>query len=111
MLDIFKLPELCKILNISFEELVGERIPETDTVEKLLQDENAEVSLEEMSQIGQFVKPDIIESKVNEMIEKGGKISFSVLVSLAPFMDKETCCNCAIYGGRDVSKSIKRYTF
>ena len=90
MPDISKLPELCKILDISFEELVGERIPETDTVEKLLQDENADVSLDEIAQIGQLVKPDKIESKVNETIEKGGKISFSTLVSLAPFMDKET---------------------
>ena len=89
MPDISKLPELCKILNISFEELVGERIPETDTVEKLLQDENADISLEEMAQIGHLVKPDKIESKVHETIEKGGKISFSVLVGLAPFMDKE----------------------
>ena len=89
MPDISKLPELCKILDISFEELVGERIPETDTVEKLLQDENADVSLDEIAQIGQLVKPDKIESKVNETIEKGEKIPFSVLVSLAPFMDKE----------------------
>ena len=90
MPDISKLPELCKILNISFEELVGERIPETDTVEKLLQDEIADVSLEEMSQVGQLIKPDKIESKVNDSIEKGEKIPFSVLVGLAPFMDKET---------------------
>ncbi len=90
MPDISKLPELCKILNISFEELVGERIPETNTVEKLLHDEHAEVTLEEMAQIGQLVKPDKIESKVNETIEKGGKIPFSVLVSLAPFLDKKS---------------------
>ena len=90
MPDISKFPELCKILNISFEELVGERIPETDTVEKLLQDENADVTLEEMAQIGQLVKPEKIESKVNETIEKEEKIPFSVLVNLAPFMDKET---------------------
>lgn len=90
MPDISKLPELCKILNISFEELVGERIPETDTVEKLLQDENADVTLEEMAQIGRLVKPEKIENKVNETIEKEEKIPFSVLVNLAPFMDKET---------------------
>ena len=58
MPDISKLPELCKILNISFEELVGERIPETDIVEKLLRNENTDVSLEEMTQIGQLVNPD-----------------------------------------------------
>lgn len=95
MPDISKLPELCKILNISFEELVGERIPETDTVEKLLQDENADVTLEEMAQIGQLVKPEKIESKVNETIEKEEKIPFSVLVNLAPFMDKETLSKLA----------------
>ena len=89
MPDISKLPELCKILNISFEELVGERIPETDTVEKMLQDENADVTLEEMAQIGQLVKPEKIENKVNETVEKEGNIPFSVLVNLAPFMDKE----------------------
>lgn len=89
MPDISKLPELCKILNISFQELVGERIPETATVERLLQDEAADVSLEEMAQIGQLVKPNVMENKVQETIEKGRKISFSVLVSLAPFMDKE----------------------
>ncbi|MBQ8280115.1 MAG: helix-turn-helix domain-containing protein [Roseburia sp.] len=90
MPDISKIPELCKILNISFEELVGERTIETDIVERLIQDENADVTLEEMSKVGHLVKPDKIESKVNETIEKEGKIPFSALVSLAPFMDKET---------------------
>lgn len=90
MPDISKLPELCKILNISFEQLVGEKTAETETVEKLMQDENADVTLEEMAQIGELVKPESVENKVNETIEKGGKIPFSVLVSLAPFMDKET---------------------
>ena len=89
MPDISKLPELCKILNISFEELVGERTVETDIAEKLMQDENADVSIEEMAQIGQLIKPDKIESKANEAIAKGDKVSFSTLVSLAPFMDKK----------------------
>ena len=89
MPDISKLPELCKILNITFEELVGEKTTETDTVEKLMQDKSADVTLEEMAQVGQLVKPDKIQSKIKETVEKGGKIPFSVLVSLAPFMDKE----------------------
>ncbi len=93
MPDISKLPELCKILNISFEELVGERTVETDIAEKLMQDGDADVTLEEMAQVGQLVEPDKIESKVNEVMNKGGKIPFSVLVSLAPFIDKETLSN------------------
>lgn len=90
MPDISKLPELCKILNISFEELVGERTAETDIAEKLMQDEDADVALEDMAQVGQLVKPDKIERKVNEEIGKGGKIPFSTLVSLAPFIERET---------------------
>ena len=90
MPDISKLPELCNILHISFEELVGEKSEQTDIAEKLMQDENADVTLEEMAQLGQLVKPDKIESKVNETIGKGGNIPFSVLVELAPFMDSDT---------------------
>ena len=90
MPDISKLPELCKILDISFEELVGERNIETDITERLMQGGGAEVTLEEMAQVGQLVKPDKIENKVNEALEKEGKIPFSTLVGLAPFMDKET---------------------
>ena len=89
MPDISKLPDLCKILNISFEELVGERTAQTDIAEKLMQDENADVTLEEVAQIGQLVKPDKIERKVNETIGKGRKISFSALLGLAPFMDSD----------------------
>ena len=90
MPDISKLPELCKILNISFEELIGERTVETNIAEKMMQEENADVTLEEMAQVGHLVKPDMIENKVSETIEKGGRISFSTCVRLAPFMDKET---------------------
>lgn len=95
MPDISKLSELCNILGISFEELVGERTAQTDVAEKMMQDENADVTLEEMAQVGQLVKPDKIENKVNETIEKGGKISFSALVGLAPFMDRETLSKMA----------------
>lgn len=95
MPDISKLPELCKILNISFEELVGEKTAQTDIAEKLMQDEDAEVSLEEVAQVGQLVKPDKIESKVNETIEQGRTVPFSVLVELAPFMDSDTLSKMA----------------
>lgn len=95
MPDISKLPELCKILDISFEELVGERTAQTEVAEKMMQDENADVTLEEMAQVGQLVKPDKIENKVNETMEKGGKITFSALVGLAPFMDRETLSRMA----------------
>lgn len=95
MPDISKLSDLCKILNISFEELVGERIPETDTVEKLLRDEDAEVSLKEMAQIGQLVRPEQMENRANAAIKKGEKLSLSDLTGLAPFVEKETLSRLA----------------
>jgi len=95
MPDISKLPELCKILDISFEELVGERTAQTEVAEKMMRDENADVTLEEMAQVGQLVKPDKIERKANETMEKGKKISFSALIGLAPFMAGETLSKMA----------------
>lgn len=90
MPDISKLPELCKILGISFEELVGEKNAETEITQKLMKEEDAEVTLDEMAQVGQLVNPDKLESKMNETLEKGRKISFGTLLRLAPFMDQET---------------------
>lgn len=90
MPDISKLPELCKILNISFEELVGEESQEVEITKRLMENEDAAVTLEEMAQVGQLVTPEKIDEKVNETIKKEGKIPFSVLVSMAPFMDRET---------------------
>ena len=90
MPDISKLPELCRVLDISFEELVGEDGSATDITKRLMQNEGAEVSLEEMAKVGQLVNPDTIETKVNETIERGRDISFSTLVGLAPFLDKDT---------------------
>ena len=90
MPDISKLPELCKILDISFDELVGETTPETEITKRLMENEDAEVTLEEMAQVGQLVAPEKMEEKVNETIKTEGKIPFSVLVSMAPFVDRET---------------------
>jgi len=90
MPDISKLPELCKILNISFEELVGEESQEVEITKRLMENEDAAVTLEEMAQVGQLVTPEKIDEKVNETIKTEGKIPFSVLVSMAPFVDRET---------------------
>lgn len=90
MPDISKLPELCKILNISFEELVGEKNAETDVAEKLMRNDDADVSLDDIAKVGPLVEPEKIERKVHETMEREEKISFSTIMDLAPFMDKET---------------------
>lgn len=90
MPDISRLQELCNILDISFEELVGEKSQQTEIVERLILDEKTEVTLEEIVQVAPLIKPDKIEQKAEETIDKVDEISFSILIGLAPFMSKET---------------------
>ena len=89
MPDISRLQELCNILNISFEELVGEKSQQTEIVEKLMLGEDTEVTLEEIVQVAPLMKPDKIEKKAEETIDNDDEISVSTLIGLAPFMDKE----------------------
>ena len=89
MPDISKLPELCKLLELSFEELVGEKSEQTDIAEKLMNGEEAEVSLEEVAQIVPLIEPEKLEVKVEEAIQKEEKISFAALLGLAPFMSRD----------------------
>lgn len=90
MPDISRLQELCNILNISFEELVGEKSQQTEIVERLMKDEETIVNLEEIVQVAPLVKPDKIEKVVKDNIDNDDEILFSTLIGLAPFMDEET---------------------
>ena len=90
MPDISRLQELCNILNISFDELVGEKSQQTEIVERFMKDEETEVNLEEIVQVAPLIKPDKIEKVVKDTIDSNDEISFSTIVGLAPFMDEET---------------------
>jgi len=90
MPDISRLQELCNILNISFEELVGEKSQQTEVVERIMSKEETEVTLDEITQVAPLIKPDMIEKKAKKTIESNIEISFSTLIGLAPFMDAET---------------------
>lgn len=90
MPDISRLQELCNILDISFEELVGEKSQQTEIVERLMKDEETAVNLEEIVQVAPLVKPNKIEKVAKDVIDNDDEISFSTLIGLAPFMDEET---------------------
>lgn len=89
MPDISRLQELCTILEICFEDLVGEKNQETEIVEKLMLNKE-EVTIDEIVQVAPLVKPDKIEKKAKEIINSDTEISFSTLIDLAPFMDKKS---------------------
>lgn len=94
MPDISNIPELCEILEISFEELVGGKSKESEITQKIIADE--EVSLEEISQVAPIVKPEVIEEKAHDSIKKGKKTSFASLLMMAPFMEEETLNKTAL---------------
>lgn len=96
MPDISKLPELCKILKISFEELVGEESEASQVAKKIMEQETSDITLEDLVQIAPIVKPDVIRKTANEAINQEETISFSTLVGLAPFMDSETLDQLAL---------------
>lgn len=96
MPDISKLPELCKILNISFEELVGEESEASQVAKKVMEHKTSDITLEDLVQIAPIVKPDVIRKTANEAINQEETISFSTLVGLAPFMDSETLDQLAL---------------
>ncbi len=89
MPDISRLQELCTLLHISFEELVGERNAETNTIKKMMSGENENVSLSDMANVAPIIQPEQIEEKAKEAIDNSVQIERATLINLAPFMDED----------------------
>ena len=84
--DIGKLPDLCRVLGVSIQDILGEE-KETETVVQLV--ENQTVELERLAGIAPMVSPEQIESACRKAREGGGKISLKSIIPLAPFLDQE----------------------
>jgi len=85
MPDISKLSELCELLGITFEKLVGGPSRETETLEKVM--EGASVSPEEVAQVASLLPPETVRESA-EQAKAGEGIDFETLMSLAPFLDE-----------------------
>ena len=90
MPDISRLQELCNILDISLEELVGEKDKQTEIVGKLMANEEEDVSLDDIAEVAPILKPTLIENKIDDAISNNKKISSETLLELAPFMDNDS---------------------
>lgn len=88
MPDISKIPELCQILEISMEDLIGNEST-TDTVKKIISNDDADISLEELAQVAPIVSPKKIEHVFEEKKDSQDKIDIEALIALAPFLDDE----------------------
>lgn len=86
MPDISKLPELCELLDITFEQLVGGPSPETKTVEKVLEGEP--VTVQEVAEVASLLTPETVRENAERAKETGEEVDFDSLMALAPFLDE-----------------------
>lgn len=89
MPDISKIPDISRILEVSFEELVGEDTNATKAASRLLENENAQVSMEELAEVAPILKPDQVTRVVRDNMEQKASFDIRQLVSLAPYLSRE----------------------
>lgn len=66
MPDISKLPELCDILHIRMEELLGEESRAIEAAKKFAENRDAEVTISELAEVAPLVTPDRMEKVIRE---------------------------------------------
>ena len=84
MPDISKLSDLSEILSISISELLGSEDKSSISAEKVIENEDLEIS--ELIDVAPIIPPKTIEETVKE---KKNKVKVDELVSLAPFLEEE----------------------
>ena len=90
MPDISKYEDLCRILDVSLEYLLGMG-SETNTVEKILDNKNGnmDIKTEELVTIASLLPPNELKERVEENAEKE-LITAETLMGLAPFLDRKS---------------------
>ncbi len=98
MPDISKLPELCELLNLNLEELMG-NADTVNTVKKMISNENADISLNELADVAPIVPPQKMEQVINNNSESeaDAHIDMDSLLALAPFLDDDKLAEIAKY--------------
>lgn len=86
MPDISKLEDLCKALAISLEELLGTE-QGTNTVYKLLTEDQPELTLEELGDVAPMLPPKQVHAQA-EQVASGKPLHVAALAEIAPFMDE-----------------------
>ncbi len=84
MPDISKLEDLCKALDISIAQLLGMETTQTAAVERILQEEEAPLTAEELSELAPVLSPAEVKKQAQRQ-----KLNIAALVSIAPYLDEE----------------------
>jgi len=88
MPDIAKLPELCNILELNVDQLIGNG-ETVQTVKKMISEKDAVISLEELADVAPIVPPKKMEQVLENNAEGTDYIDVDALIALAPFLDEE----------------------
>lgn len=87
MPDIGKIEQLCDVLDLNLEELLGAG-KETETVKKVME-ESEELSIEEIAEVAAMIPPRKTEEHVTEALSKRREIDISAVAGMAPFLSTE----------------------
>lgn len=88
MPDISKLPELCNILSLNLDEFLSND-DTIKTVKKMIDDEEAPISLEELADVAPIVPPKKMEQIIEDNENNDDFIDVDALIALAPFLDDD----------------------
>lgn len=92
MPDISKIPDLCKILDLNLEEMLGGESKATRVAHRIVEDENAKVTMEELVDVVPILKPEQVDKVIDENMGSDSgeeKIDIKMLIGLAPFLSEE----------------------
>lgn len=84
MPDISKLEDLCNALDISIAQLLGMETAQTAAVERILQEEEAPLTAEELSELAPVLSPAEVKKQAQRQ-----KLNIAALVSIAPYLEEE----------------------
>lgn len=87
MPDISKWNEISAVLGCSIDELLG-NTKETETIKNILQEgpDNADISMKDLADVAELIKPDQTQKMVEKQLQKEEKVNIKELVRLAPFL-------------------------
>lgn len=86
--DISKLEQLCQVLHLSLDDLLGVDNKAATAAKKVLEEEKPVLTLEELQEVAPMLPPAEVQKQTEAAAEQGLPIDFSVLSCLAPFLDE-----------------------
>ncbi len=88
MPDVAKLTDLCEILGLNLDELLGNE-DTVKTVKKMIADEDASISPEELADVAPIVPPQKMEQVLEDNKNSTDFINIDALIAIAPFLDDD----------------------